>query len=185
VVVAKPVDIIKHISTVLLYIIGSPARKKDQMIVSMICNFVMKDIRSVKMHLNDKLYKYLTFSGFSEYKVIAINVSKVILYEIACQSCNHGDRCTLYVVKDERGDRYRFVKMTSNDEDHNHLWHDDDFFYPNLGDAKRAKYKQVLSDKHEELANVQKQVVQIKKEITELQEHYKNIQDDDETPSRN
>lgn len=71
------------------------------------------------LKLDSKLYKYMTFSGFVMYRVIAIKKLKnMTLYEIECKTCEHGGtNCTMYVSKIRGKEIYKFVEMT-NEEDH-------------------------------------------------------------------
>lgn len=130
------------------------------------------------LKINDIIYKYLTFHGFSKYEVIAINErEKVILYEVECQSCQHGDeKCTLYVIDKKKGE-YGFVSMTCDEETakEQHFWHDDDLFYKYLNDGKKAKYLECINDIKKDIEKETKTLTRLNKRLDELSEHYNNL----------
>lgn len=130
------------------------------------------------MKIGDKLYKYLSFNGFGEYIVIAIKkLKKCTMYEIECQACTDHEKCTMYVIKERGKEQYRFVVMTTDEEtaDEQHIWHDDDIFYSNLIDARKAKYIKSLKSKRVEIERTEERLKFMNEEYTELQQHYENI----------
>lgn len=106
-----------------------------------------------ELKIGDKLHRYVTMSGIWKYEVIGVHEYKsVTQYVIRCESCSHGWKCELLIVKDDYG-RYSFVSMLNHQEDDDQrYWHYEDekrHFHTTVDAVKLEHAKILLAEKKE------------------------------------
>ena len=133
------------------------------------------------MKQGDKLYKYQGFSKYAEYIVTAvIKRESLTQYELECQNCEHGFKCRILVKKIRGTQQYEFLCCVNDEEEEYKAWHTDwgkkeELYYHSLKEARIAVYESAISRKKSEIKNHQDIIVNLEKNLLEIQSHFENI----------
>lgn len=125
------------------------------------------------LKLGDKLYHYLVMRGVGTYEVIGVDGDFLMVKSLACNNQDHACIVKLNRLEGYKT-RWKFVGMVqscgadvyydSDDEevDTNYMWHNESPFFERKGDCKKFKWKEIVSKRKEEVANLEKEIARLK-----------------------
>ena len=123
----------------------------------------MKNNNTIELKLGQKLYKYSTIY-LMQYEVFGIlDREDGKYYQIRCLSCRHGEQCEI-LIKIDDNKKLKYVSiLNENEESSQYYWHttDDRDYY-------------CLSKKEAMEKVFERNILQCKKNISELKEQIKN-----------
>ena len=109
----------------------------------------MRPSNTIKLKLDDKLFKYVPFKGVFTYLVKEVrSYSDNEQYEIECQDCSDHTKCRLLVCQVDNSKTFQYVAILNDEDEKQYYWHNDQdrYFYQSKKECKLNEGQNLLTN---------------------------------------
>ena len=132
----------------------------------------MRPSNTIKLKLDDKLFKYVPFKGVFTYLVKEVrSYSDNEQYEIECQDCSDHTKCRLLVCQVDNSKTFQYVAILNDEDEKQYYWHNDQdrYFYQSKKECKLNEGQNLLTKKEKEIKETKKKLEAQEKSLKELE----------------